>query len=222
MKELEKYEKEKRKFWLHFIGSYYYSISKFSKEAKRYGVSRRISLNLLKKMDWGDIVLLAQGNRKNSAKIFGYFKISNITAQGLLQKCPDLIMNFEATGGNLIKRQCGEYYVTGIALVKKDVKVSEIAERLEKVDKAMIGGDLVLLEKPITVKLLTFQQGFRRFDIKKFLEDLKNGKPKGQYYIHKKSREQVLEELEGKDPLEIALKDPAPIAVCIEDYKKRD
>ena len=43
----------KRKTWLHWIGNSHYSISKFIKEAKKLGVSRRVPQRTLRNMEWG-------------------------------------------------------------------------------------------------------------------------------------------------------------------------
>jgi len=63
--------------YLHFIGKEYYSISKFIKEAKLFGVSRRVNLLMLKKFEFGDKIYLFQWD-KTSSILFGYFIFEKI------------------------------------------------------------------------------------------------------------------------------------------------
>ena len=42
--------------WLHWIGKAYYTQAEFIAEAREQGITRRVSLSVLSKMRWGDMV----------------------------------------------------------------------------------------------------------------------------------------------------------------------
>jgi len=68
--------------WLHWIGRKYYTLVSFQKEAYRFGISRRVKLTTLKKMNWKDTVyLIIRKNKTKSGYIFGKFRITRL--QGL-------------------------------------------------------------------------------------------------------------------------------------------
>jgi len=47
---------------IHFVGKAYYSIPYFEREAKSFGVSRRVATKVLGQMSWGDKIWLLQGD----------------------------------------------------------------------------------------------------------------------------------------------------------------
>lgn len=161
------------KTWLHYVGRQYYSEREFVREARRYGVTRRVSLAQLRRMDFGDRILLAIRDGASSV-VFGYFHLETIT--GLSPEasaaCDDLKGHTIDLGGALVKRKCGRY-TTG-ATVAVSCSLATIAERLEGVDnpgKLMIGGEFVAYER-IRMKKIPHQQGYRLFDYASWCEDV--------------------------------------------------
>jgi len=191
--------------WLHFIGVQYYSISEFVKEAEQIGISRAVSPQVLKKMNLGDFVVLAQKDGP-STKIFGYFRISVITgltpeAISLLKE-KNLIQRQSTLVPMRIKRGCGTYEIIGsYSITDPDVIMDTIKEMSsEMIGRVMIGGEFVSLSEVITgVKdyVLTdipFRQGFRLFDYQGFQDAVhtsKNRKVKGQFYSAEKDQHYI-------------------------------
>jgi len=174
--------KKSHRCWIHFIGKEHYSLSKFIKEARKIGVSRRIAPQTLKLMHWGDIILLAR-SLKQSCKIFGWFKISRLYAIGL----KELFAGWQSIIWTPMHveeyRQCGHYTISSCGYIS-DVDLEEVAKRISKEQRPMIGGELVLLNQPIKIKGLTFQRGFRPFDLRKLIDEYDhNHEHKGQYYF---------------------------------------
>jgi len=170
--------------WLHFIGAQYYSEHRFKAEAEKYDVSRRVALNVLKKMDWNDRVYCAIfRDKQKSPVIFGYFTIdkisglSGLVSYHLFHKYRDSIT--VSDGGEIIQRGCGEYH-TGSSLHIKGAPICEIAEYLEDyksdittIGLPMVAGKFYAFDKEHIVRLrrVKFRQGFRLFDWTKCLND---------------------------------------------------
>lgn len=193
--------------WLHFIGKQYYSRAKFIKEAKQYGVTRRVALQQLKQMAFGDMVLLAMMDGK-SPVIFGYFIIEKIsglspTATAAIQgrlKCEML-----NPGGRIIKRGCGSY-IEGQCLVAR-ASLQEIVAILDELRKQdvdiglpMVGGEFKL-HPIIRLRDIPFRQGFRLFNYEQLIKEVGHlldtvKTPitvKGQYYVKEDYVKEVAE-----------------------------
>ena len=132
--------------WLHFVGKKYYSIKEFETEGLMYGVSRRIAPKMFKKMNFGDKILLAQGDKKG-AKIFGYFVFNR-----LLGLSPEIMMNLmnkdmiELKAGfepSSVIRGCGSYNVTACFVVKNPIELLDYLKSLddEELKGILIGGE---------------------------------------------------------------------------------
>jgi hypothetical protein len=180
--------------WLHHIGRAYYTRASFVREAKKYGVTRRVAVNTLKKMKFGDRVILAIAEGKHPA-VFGYFVIEKVSGLSLevvekIKKEHDCLL--AGLGGETIERGCGEY--TSGPTFSTSATIEEIAEVIEKTEdkgRPMVGGTFYELEL-VKLKDIPFRQGFRLFDYEKFLKApklySKNGKipyVKGQFYVDK-------------------------------------
>jgi len=193
--------------WLHFVGQKYYTRAQFVKEAKTYGITRRVSLQVLRSMDWGDTVLLAIVEGK-SPVLFGQFSISVLSGlSDVASKALEAFFGLEKIddGGRVIARGCGSY-VTGPSY-RIDASLPEIAEFLlamqrggHDIGRPMVGGNFEH-HQLVRLKKIPFRQGFRAFDYPAFLEDLENtplqkGKKipilLGQYY--------VFDHAPGRDP----------------------
>lgn len=173
--------------WLHFVGrSYYATEAAFIREAKQYGVSRRISLRLLKAFRFGDVVLLAMWDG-HSAVVFGEFTVevvsgfdSFFTAE---LRARGLIREKVSSGGTFIKRGCGSYYTGSTYTVSCDIdKLAEIAEAREKAGaptvQPMISGPFRERER---VRInIAFSRGFRRFNLEEFEEAVRAAKLKAE------------------------------------------
>ncbi|RDV83926.1 hypothetical protein [Ammonifex thiophilus] len=183
-------------YHLHFVGKQYYTLQSFVREAELYGVSRRISLTDLCRMNWGDKVLLAILDGK-SGVVFGQFTVTTLT--GLSPEASRAVREeFGARkvddGGGVVKRGCGKY-ITG-ASYEVETPLPVIARFLMElkrqgidIGKPMIGGPFEE-HPPVRLKDVPFRQGFRLFDYSRFLEAVKqagNGKKvpvvKGQFYV---------------------------------------
>ena len=169
------------KTWLHFIGRQYYSKAKFIKEARRYGITRRVALQVMKKMEFGDLVLLAMRPTKaaKAPEIFGSFEIEAVS--GLSPEASAAIRErfrwrLVDNGGRVIGRGCGRY-IEGPCYVLENATLREIAMILEElkeqgidIGRPMVGGSFEP-HRPVQLKSIPFRQGFRLFDYDRLLQD---------------------------------------------------
>lgn len=150
--------------WLHYVGSGLYSIDSFVREAKKYGVSRAIPLNMLGKLNWGERIFLAQLVKKEGgeevkrlAKVFGFFTVEwiNLSSSEELRKAvyddPRVSAKVVSTSPFRVDRACGSYVVSAIATTSANLETvskvikEKVAEFWEKV-KVFVGGRLTLIE----------------------------------------------------------------------------
>lgn len=191
--------------WLHFIDKNYSGRDEFIREAKTIGVSRAIAPQIFKKMQLGDIILLAQGDRKGST-IFGYFQLHTIIGVGPeiteeLKK-HDVLKKISLDSPLKVKRGCGEYTITSNYTITDPEQLMKITK--EMIDKKvstgrlMIGGtfyDLTYLQLPVleVTTEIPFKQGFRLFDGLDFVKQINSFvlynpnhlqvKVSGQFYV---------------------------------------
>ncbi len=156
--------------WLHYVGGYY-TPKKFLREARRIGISRRASSNIVKNMNFGDRVLLLNW-REGRPAAFGEFRISRIFFDADLQaqvveklKAEDKIVEDHSGGASTkVTRECGSYMMGGGASVSDDTTSRDIIETAEKIREeegkqgealwVMIGGELTgTIVPPQTVVL---------------------------------------------------------------------
>lgn len=181
--------------WLHFVGkSYYASEGRFMREAKRYGITRRVSLKTLAAMAWGDRVYLAQKSGA-SAVVFGQFtvtKLSGLSPEGaalLRAKLGDRIEYHAYDAPRHVERGCGTYVVNGEFTIK-ETSLAAIAAILATMPttyanttfadpgKLMVGGEWETLLGPeslaerVRLKSVPFAQGFRPFDNDAFVNEV--------------------------------------------------
>lgn len=155
--------------WLHFIGRQYYKPQEFISEAKRLGITRRVSLQTLKQMSFGDKVYLA--TYKTHTEIFGYFiikKISGLSPEASLSIQAKFKTTCVSPGGGIVNRGCGSY-VEGPTYVV-DASIQEICSVLENIENPgllMVGGEFRPHER-VRLKDVPFMQGFRKFNEEKF------------------------------------------------------
>lgn len=166
--------------WLHFIGKQYYTMNAFESEARECQVSRRIALDKLKKMKFGDKIYLFQKARKaHNSTMFGYF-----TFERILGQIPDSLINElrrencfvqardagEPRAGTPVNRGCGSY-IMGSAYFLHGIDAPELADKLKEhsAQKVMIGGTFFGL--PHIASDIKFQMGFRPFDFDRFIAE---------------------------------------------------
>ena len=155
--------------WLHYIGKGLYTIESFVREAKKYGVSRAIPLQMLKKLNWGDKIYLAQSlskvetDAKNEvvAKVFGYFRVESVQLSAS-DKLKSEVYGDERvrakvvdSGGYTVQRACGSYEVGSIAVTNANLStvaevIKEKENELGEKAKVFVCGELVLIE-PIEI-----------------------------------------------------------------------
>lgn len=190
--------------WMHFIGKGYYTIPKFIKEAKEYGITRRVGMigAGAAKMSWGDKVICLQKEGKSpSYSVICEFTITRFV--GVSEQAKELLaekysMTQRDDESETVERECGSYEIGGTYEI--EAPLSEIAKELQKakqdgmdVGKVMIGcwpDDITWETKPYP-KIGGFdqKQGFRAYNRQKYRDDIamrrlqgKRLKVKGTYY----------------------------------------
>lgn len=164
------------KAYIHWVGNQFYSIPSFIYEAKKLGVSRRVSTQTLKKMEWGDKVYLI--SREKDIKhpvIFGWFKIDKL--HGIdTSKLPDdlkpkVVIN-TGSGHRNVRRGCGFVVETGVYAVT-EASVEELSDY--STENTMIKGGLKVFPEPypMMVSITAPFRGFRLFNEQEFIKALK-------------------------------------------------
>lgn len=160
--------------WLHCVGASYYSQAAFIQEAMKYGITRRVSLANLKRMHYGDQVLLAMKDGA-SLVVFGSFLIdslSGLSHEGMEAVRAGLDLQVIDVGGKVVKRGCGEYVEGPTYLVTFDLGVmAEALDQVEDPGKLMVGGRFQS-GRLVRLKSIRHSMGFRAFDVEAFSRDL--------------------------------------------------
>lgn len=168
--------------WLHWIGQQYYTAETFIDEAQRIGITRRVSLQVLKGMSWGDIVSCVQKpkNIKGGA-VFLEFPITSLS--GLTGGAIDWIRESGtkiikvSDGGDFVDRGCGEYetgaaYSVRLSLPELARMLEFMKQKGEDIGKLMVGCSAdrvrVVSEPRPVLNALPFRQGFRSWNRRGF------------------------------------------------------
>ena len=110
---------------VHYIGTNTYNAKSFAKEAHEYGVSRAMPVSLIKKMDFGDKVFLAENihDKTGEANIFGGFTVGGFTPMNISEIEMETLMtrltrkvNDNKTG-EYVMRLCGRYQVVSVGMI---------------------------------------------------------------------------------------------------------
>lgn len=140
------------KYFLHFVGKGLYSKEEFVVECEKYGANRTFPEWVIKRMRWGDKILLAQyeadKDKENGksldqgrATIFGYYIIYGLNLdkwendefrQRLICQLHIASVNYE---GRTVKRKCGSYSIGASYVVLDELK--DIIEKIEQLEKEM-------------------------------------------------------------------------------------
>lgn len=176
--------------FLHFIGNQYYTKASFIKEAKKYGITRKIPFRSLKSVNMGDRVFLMQGGH-NGGRIFGYFVVDRVTLQnpnlvntlmdnGYLEKNSDSLVECA-----LVERGCGEYEVQGSYHMTDPDRMMNYIKSMEKdaVGDVMIGGTFHPLtnagiDQDEISSNIPHAMGIRPFDFEGFRKSVEGQKGK--------------------------------------------
>jgi len=166
-----------RRAWLHFVGKSYYSREEFIFESKAHGVSRAVAPNILKKMQMGDAVFLAQGDAKSSV-IFGMFIIDRLIglSEDLIQEMTrQNLIEVQTVDPYKVERGCGSYVVGAECKIKDRNAIFDLIRNTKDADigRVMVGGEFFTL--PLCEEVETeipFRMGFRRFDKTLFDEEV--------------------------------------------------
>lgn len=196
------------KSWLHWIGKTYYKDSAvFTAEASHQGVTRRVALHTLKRMEWHDMVCCIQkeGQRKYGSIFleFPIAKLSGLSAEASvrLSELEEVRINeMELEQPQAVARGCGSYLLAAIWEIS-GIELSTIGRYLEQwqkedgmdIGKPMIGCApyqvTVGIAPLIMLKDVPFRMGFRTIDREKMqidafdmISDGKNPILRGQYY----------------------------------------
>ena len=150
------------KYFLHYIGKGLYDKEDFIIEAEQIGVNRAFPSFMLKKMNFGDRILLAQyesGKQEDGkaletskAVVFGYFVVSglNFDCQNKAEFLERLVSQLKVVSigkeqNKVVKRKCGSYTIGSVYYVKDSLpdiidKAVKIAEELQIKTKTFAGG----------------------------------------------------------------------------------
>ena len=149
--------------WLDFVGSYYYSVQKFLKEAQALGFSRLVD----RYGRVGDLVLFAQ-KRDNKSKVFAIgivegFCLPNDLLEEIKKERPDLVEVTYEKPATPEFRGCGHLFLIGrynISEGKEDEfteminrKVQERRKNKESLPKIFMRGQVIKVFKH-TVRLI--------------------------------------------------------------------
>ena len=162
-------ERIMERYFLHFVGKGLYSKEDFVVESERHGVNRCFPSFIVKRMKWGDKILLAQyepaldEEKKildhGTATVFGYFVVHGLNLDRWENEefrnrlVNQLHVASVSQGGGTVHRKCGSYTI-GVSYVVED----ELKDIIEKIE---------LLEKEMGVRAKIFVAGsFRHFPSK--------------------------------------------------------
>lgn len=182
-----------RRCWLHYIGKSYYGMGDFAREAKRYGVTRRVAPNVLRNMRFGDLILCAQWDGKKGI-VFGFFELATVTglsSEAMAAVREKISLKEVNSGGYVVHRKCGRYVAGPTYALANDADIPDViaAAGGAELGKVMVGGDWVDL--PRFYIQVPHRQGFRRMDMAKLVGalEVRGGErsahvvAKGQFYI---------------------------------------
>lgn len=163
--------------WLHCVGRLYYSTpNKFIREALRYGITRRISSKVLRKMSLYDEVFLSTLEGKGQL-VFGKFEVSGVS--GLTDEAVNYLREKGvlgekiSEGGDIVVRGCGSY-IEGPSY-KLESSIAEVGKIIEE-SKIKTPLMVIGIFKPVEnfiLKDVPFRPGFRPFDY----EAVKSARP---------------------------------------------
>lgn len=159
---------------LHFIGKKLYTKQLFEEESINHGVQRALPFHQLKKLNFGDTVLLAQQDQKTKKSIiFGYFIITGLNhtlpQETIDQLKPLLKISSTQQISTSISRACGFYSIgTSIEIKNTLPELCKIILELNipvNAYKWFLTGTYCPLKTPITTDK-KFTRGLTTCDIK--------------------------------------------------------
>lgn len=174
---------------LHYIGKRYYSRRKFLAEAHKYGVARAIPPSHLRRLNWGDVVFMAEYERRQNedgstvgvARIFGYFYADKIKAfcseevERMALSKLRIVERYRYEKPISIVRGCGAYVIVGG--IEVDNTLREVVEAYEAAAKELgqsvkflLSGDAHCFYNDVLIEGVKFARGLQRIPV--LLEEL--------------------------------------------------
>ena len=140
------------KYFLHFVGRGLYSKEEFIIESEKFGVNRALPKPILRKMKFGEKILLAQYEPQKlnkdggisefpKAVVFGYYTIHGLNFDAWENEefrtklVSQLDLVSESIGRGNIKRKCGSYIIGASYVVLNEL--DDIIAKVEKLEKEM-------------------------------------------------------------------------------------
>lgn len=149
--------------WIHWIGLKYYTIYSLIEEAKKLGVSRRISPQVLKGMGWKDKIFLLGEIPQLPKKgiLFGYFTLDRVKYAGKLNKelldyLADKSKLVECSSPSAEERGCGTEQSGGFYL-QTEASIQEMAHLDTNKKAKSISGKLVVFKPMRLTKVKPFR-----------------------------------------------------------------
>ena len=169
---------ETEEFYLHYVGKSTYDLDLFKKEAKKYGVSRALPLNMVQALNFGDVILLArfdgykvrdkdEGIAIGDATIFGYFVVTGVSFIAPKEFHEELhrrisVHNCEQVN-TVVNRGCGSYTVnsqceTTTPLPDIIKKAKELKEKGYSLNKVFVNGEFHEFKHPFKLFGIPFSR----------------------------------------------------------------
>jgi len=174
-------------YYLHYVGKGLYSKTKFVHEARKYGVSRALPASQIKKLEWGEPILLAFYEVIDdvpTADVFGYFYFTRLRHAGLTAEASDELLSrldvvrIDRSPPQLVVRGCGSYIQGGSAIVRdkpRDIikKAEEIEEKYGIRIKWFVEGDFHSLPQ-ILIRPVKFARGLLKVRLDVDIKELRD------------------------------------------------
>jgi len=176
--------------WLHCIGKRYYPTREsFLDEADEYGITRRVSLRTLAKMNWGDTIICAHKDGKTlvTFRQFAIGMVSGLSRAALtyvLSNVPEgaTVVLDDRSRGELVNRGCGSFAIEDTFEIDLAswLPLSELAQLLQAasdggvdVGMPMVGASdhdpLDCGPQLVRLKDVPHRMGFRQFNLDEFV-----------------------------------------------------
>lgn len=167
---------------INFVGKSTYSHSKFSIEAKKYGVSRGMPYRIARTLNFGDKIYLATWNysdtvpdlerrglkRIGTATIFGYFIINGLNTDNdvvsRIQDKLDVVSQYDMEGVKII-RGCGSYDLGICCIVTNTLQeCCDLIHEEEPKTKIFLAGKFVAINPKVIIENIKFSRTLLKYE----------------------------------------------------------